>query len=61
LGLLAGAIDEAEAVSLLGVVAPLVAALPPGALELSAAIIGVAIVATKTAAARPARMRFILQ
>ena len=60
LGLLSGAVDDAEAVSLLGVVAPLVAA-PPGALELSAAIIGVAIVATKTVAARPARMRFILQ
>ena len=59
MGVLSEAIDAAAPVSLLGVVAPLAAAPVLGVPELSAAIIGVDNVATKTVAARPARMRFI--
>jgi hypothetical protein len=60
LDVLLGAVDAAEPDSLLGaLVSPLAAAPVLDVPELSAAIIGVDNVATKTVAARPARMRFI--
>lgn len=58
-GLLSGAGAVASAPPPALVLGALVAALPLGALEVSAAIIGVAREATRAVAARTARMRFI--